>query len=471
MRRIHHRSAAAPSHSTSSQRLGTRLGWISAAACLALAACGGGGGGGSSPEPFGLVKVTAVDSFGGPVVGATIVGPQGSSQTDAQGGALVVLGASGSSATLTLSRATFTDQSIDVSSSAGKINEVAVTLKRVTSAAGGSLSTRSGVLPTVSSNGQELSFEIELVIVDGNSQALENLSAANFVLRSCAPDAVNSQVDCVRSASVDADMAYAPVQAAPDALALIPGRPAQSYAAGLLLDQSGSISQSDPTGARLFSTKAFLNGLGGADHALLAAFAGGSGALIPTQPLTLYPPFKDRTSAGAYFPTLDSLTALVGGDTPLYQSLDSMRQQVVGATGLPAGLAKAVVVFTDGADTRCGSPEACRSTRAQSILAANQDQLRIFTIGLSKDVDVATLGELANQTGGAFMYADSTEQLIPLYGSVGKLLSQTLSTYRLRWTVRAGAAGAFQPGNALLGRVQVTAGGSSFDVPFIVGLP
>ncbi|CAN5154664.1 hypothetical protein BH11PSE10_BH11PSE10_08370 [soil metagenome] len=471
MRRIHRRSAAAPSHPTPPQRLGTRLGWISAAACLALAACGGGGGGGNSPEPFGLVKVTAVDSFGAAVVGATIVGPQGSSKTDAQGGALVVIGAPGSSAMVTLSRATFTDKSIDISSTAGKINEVAVTLKRVTAPAGGSLSSRGSVLPTVSGNGQQMSFEIEIVVVDGNSQALENLSSANFVLRTCTPDPVDSRVDCVRGSSADTDMAYTPVQAGPEALALIPGRPAQAWAAGLLLDQSGSINQSDPTGARLFSTKAFLNGLGGEDRALLAAFAGGTDALIPTKPLTLYAPFKDRASASSYFPTLDGLAALVGGDTPLYESLDSMRQQVVGATALPAGLAKAVVVFTDGADTRCGSPAACRSTRAQSILAANQDQMRIFTIGLSKGIDVAALGELASQTGGAFMYADSTEQLIPLYGSVGKLLSQSLATYRLRWTVRAGAAGAFQPGNALLGRVQVNTGTGSFDVPFIVGVP
>ena len=471
MHQMNGRNTVAAGRAAPSQRRRWALSWVGAAVSLALAACGGGGGGNPSPEPFGLVKVSAVDGYGAAVAGATIVGPQGSSKTDAQGGALVVVGTPGSSATLTLSRATFADQSIDISSTAGKINEVSVTLKRVTSLAGGSLSSRSGVVPTVSSNGQQLSFEVELVVVDGNSQAIENLSSANFVLRTCTPDPADSRVDCVRGTSIDSDKAYAPLQAAPEGLALIPGRPAQPYAAGLLLDQSGSILQSDPTGARLFSTKAFLSGLGSDDHALLAAFAGGPSALIPTVPLTLYASFKDRASAASYFPTLDGLTSLVGGDTPLYQSLDTMRQQLVGATALPAGQAKAVVVFTDGADTRCGSPEACRSTRAQSIRAANQDQVRIFTIGLSKGVDVVALGELANQTGGAFLYADSAEQLIPLYGSVGKLLSLSLPTYRLRWTVQASAAGAFHSGDALLGRVQVNAGTRSFDVPFIVGIP
>ena len=474
MHQINHHHIAPPGRfSSRSQRLSWSPIWAgTTAACLALAACGGGGGGGtSSPEPFGLVKITAVDSFGGAIAGATITGPQGSSKTDAQGGALVVIGAPGSSATLTLSRATFADQSIPVSSTAGKINEVSVTLNRVTSAAGGSLSSRSGVAPTVSANGRQLTFEVELVVVDGNSQAIENLSAANFVLRTCTPDTIDSVVDCVRGGSAGADVAYTPVQAAPDALGLIPGRPAQAYAAGLLLDQSGSILQSDPTGARLFSTKSFLNGLGSDDRALLAAFAGGSVALIPTVPLTVYGSFRDRTSAPGYFPVLDGLTSLVGGDTPLYQSLDTMRQRMVSATELPTGQAKAVVVFTDGADTRCGTADSCRSTRAQSILAANQAQVRIFTIGLSKDIDVAALSELANQTGGAFLYADSAEQLIPLYGSVGKLLSLSLSTYRLRWTVQAAAAGAFHPGDALVGRVQVNAGSSTFNVPFLVGIP
>jgi hypothetical protein len=92
---------------------------------------------------------------------------------------------------------------------------------------------------------------------------------------------------------------------------------------------------------------------------------------------------------------------------------------VVSDASLPAGLTKAVVLFTDGGDTTCGSPEACRARREQSIQGANDNQMRLFTIGLSSGVDVAALGELANRTGGAFLYADTAEQLFPLYGSLG----------------------------------------------------
>ena len=138
---------------------------------------------------------------------------------------------------------------------------------------------------------------------------------------------------------------------------------------------------------------------------------------------------------------------------------------------MPAGLAKAIVIFTDGADTSCASLEACRASRLQAIQGANQDQVRLFTIGLSSEVDIVALGELANHTGGALLYADTAEQLLPLYGSVGQLLSLSLPTYRLRYTVRASAPGVFLPGYTLIGRVQVTTGAKTFDVPFIVGIP
>jgi len=71
------------------------------------------------------------------------------------------------------------------------------------------------------------------------------------------------------------------------------------------------------------------------------------------------------------------------------------------------------------------------------------------------------------------LYADSAEQLLALYGSVGKLLSLSLSlpTYRLKWTAQADAAGVFQPGSALLGRGQVRTNTGTIDVPFVVNLP
>lgn len=444
---------------------------VIAVLCLGflLAACGGGGAD-SSVTP-GVLRVIVSDSYGANVAGATVQGQRGLSTTDAQGAALVVTDAPNSTAQVHVSRTGFVDRSVSVTSSAGQINDVSVRLERVTSPAGGSMASRSGVVPSVDSTGQQMSFEIELVVVDGQSQPIENLTVANFVLRACTPDPSNNQVDCVRGTDAAADVAYAPASAAPQAATRIPGQVARPYAVALLLDQSGSIVLSDATGARLYSSKAFIDGLGADDQILLSAFAGGAGAIIPTRPLTIYGPWRQPADARSYFATLDSLALQVGGNTPLYTSIDTVRQELAASASLPQGLAKAIIVFTDGADTSCSSIETCRASREQSIAAAQRDQVRLFMIGLSSSVDIAALGELANQSGGALLYADTTEQLLPLYGSVGRLMSLSLPTYRLRWTVQAAAAGALRQGNSLLGRVQVTVGTRSFDVPFVVGVP
>jgi hypothetical protein len=449
-----------------------------------LSGCGGGGDGSVdsiTASTTGL-SVTVSDSYGAKVAGVTVEATVGDFTVTATTGAkddpntgeklgvaLLVFRGTPGTASGTISHPTFVSKTFEETLTANQLREIEVTLDRATSAAGGALTSRSGTPPSVAPGAQSMTFEIELVVVDGNSQPITNLTAANFVLRSCTPDPANDRVDCVRGdASFDA--AYVPVTGAPEAVALIPGAAAEAYAAALMLDQSGSIYTSDPTGARLYSAKAFLKSLGAEDSVLLSAFANGA-AMIPDIPLTVYPPFRDSVDAPSYFSTLDSLATLVGGNTPLYAALDLMPQQFASDTSLPAGIAKSVVIFTDGDDTDCGTAVQCRERRDLSITAANAAGLRVFTIGLSSGVNFETLGELANKTGGAFLFAESAEQLIPLYGSVGKLLSLSLPTYRLRWTLQTGTPDAFLPGHALLGRVEVNARTSTFDVPFIVGIP
>jgi len=443
---------------------------IVAAAVLGLAACGGGGGS-SQPTALGVVELTVTDGYGTAVAGALVAGPFGDAATDARGVALVLTNADGASTAVVVSRDSYLDQALTVVSTPGQVQGVAITLVRQTLAAGGSLSSRSGVLPTLGSSGQTLTFEIELVVVDGDALPVGRLTRADFALQACTPDPDNARVDCVRGAVAADDLPYAPVDSVPESLTQVPGGPARPYATALLLDQSGSMGQTDPTAARLYASKAFLDRLGVDDQALLSAFAGGPAALIPTVPLAVYGPFRAPAQARSYFDTLDSLAAQIGGNTPLYDSIDTLRQQWLGPAAVPAGLGQAMVVFTDGADTGCNSQLTCLTRRSQVIQAAVQDGVRLFTVGLSADADIAALGELANQTGGALLYADNVAQLVPLYGSVGKLMSLSLDTYRLRWTVRADAAGAFRSGQTLLGRVQVTAAGSRFDVPFVVGVP
>jgi len=250
-----------------------------------LAACGGGGSGATASggsTALGAVKVTVLDTFGAPVPLAAVQGPLGVASTDTQGASLVALAAPDATASLTVSREGFMDKSIDVRSSPGKVNECAVTLQRIRSAAGGSLSSRSGALPRASPDGQQFTFEIELVVVGADSEPIQNLGVTDFVLRPCAPNATTDVSDCVRSATVGNDTGCAALTPTAETFQVVTGGTVRPYAAALLIDQTGSIAQSDPTGARLFSAKAFFTGLGANDLALVAAFASGPGAIIAT---------------------------------------------------------------------------------------------------------------------------------------------------------------------------------------------
>jgi hypothetical protein len=312
-------------------------------------------------------------------------------------------------------------------------------------------------------------FEVELVLVNGASAPIENLVSSAFTLVACAPDLANDRTDCVRGDAVDTS--YVALTAAPESLSVVAAGAIRPYAATLLLDQSGSIAQSDPGGARLFAGKVFLGSLGADDRVLLSAFASGAGTAIAAAPLTVYGSFKGRAEAPAYFPTLDLLKSQLGGSTPLYDSIDAVGGQFAADPLLPADLARAIVVFTDGADTTCGTPQDCGLQRDETVRIANDAGIRLFTIGLGSGVDVAAMGDLANRTGGTFLYADSAEQLVPLYGSMGKLLSLGLPAYRLRWTIETPAAGALRQGQTLLGKVQVQVGTGTVNIPFAVPIP
>jgi hypothetical protein len=320
---------------------------------------------------------------------------------------------------------------------------------------------------TVGDGRTRLTFEVELFVVDADARPIGNLVAGDFALLPCTPDAARDGDECV----VGGDRAYTAVTATPEHLESIPSSTAAPFAAVLLMDQSASIAQSDPTGARLFAAKSMLSALGPDDQALLAAFAAAPNALIPTAPLNVYLPVRGRDDAGAYFGDLDALGSLLGGNTPLYSSIDAVVAQIASDPAVPAGKALAVVVFTDGRDNECQEAAACLAARERTIAQAIASQVRLFTIGLSDQADTGALGELAQRTGGALLFAQSPEQLTPLYSAIGALLGRGAPTYRVRWTVETDAAGGFPAGGQLLGRVRVDADGSSFELPIVVAIP
>jgi len=241
----------------------------------------------------------------------------------------------------------------------------------------------------------------------------------------------------------------------------------------LLFDQSVSLLTNDPTDARLFSAREFLGSLGGSDVAALAAFADGPTHLIPNEPVTLYPVgnpsfFSDGTKL---FADLDSLATLEDGGSPVYEGL--CRTIDFTLANAPAGVRRAVVLFTDGKNAPLAGGYAC-STLAQAIAkitstqAAPGGRVDVFSIGLSGDVDGVVLATLADAGNGVFLFAEDVTQLIPIYGSLGNLLSGSLSTYKLTYRISSTVDGTFQPGRTVRGVLAVDAGTSVVNIPFVV---
>jgi von Willebrand factor type A domain len=435
-----------------------------------LAGCGGGGGDAAEPaDQLGVAKLVVLDAFGAPVAGASVLPATAGATavlTDSLGVAYVT--AAPGALSLAISVPSFTPQVKEVTLSNGVVIAVPVTLQRATAAAGGALATRSGLVPQRSDDGRSLVFEVELVVVGADAQPVTGLVAGDFQLLPCVPDAATPVADCLRQAP--ADHGYQPGATA-TSLQVVPAQPVAAHTVGLLIDQSGSIADNDRLNARLYAAKALISTLAAGDQALLGAFAGGPGARLPLQPLTLLGAVPDAAAATQSFPALDALAGQSGGQTPLHDAIDAMRLQLVASPLLRPGLPRALVVFTDGADTGCSSAPACALRRQQVVDAAQADGLRLFTIGLSGRIDVEALSHLATAGGGAMLYAETVEQLIPLYGSLGKLMSLGLPTYRLRFSIDAGQTGVFAAGQTVLARARVQLRGQTVDIPLAVSLP
>jgi len=371
-----------------------------------------------------------------------------------------------------VSRESFISANVPVTVTANTTTSLDVTLVRITSATGGVLTTSSPVA-VVSNDGKTLEFSIQVVVVNENSQAINGLQNTAFTLRACTPNTATAEADCV-SGPVGFDAAYTVLGPGTDpSFQEIAGGAPQPYAASLLFDQSGSIARNDPTDARLYSAKEFLTSLGGSDYAAMAAFADGTATdiKIPQQPVTFYPvgnpAFFDNLRATDLFADIDSLANQEGGGTPLYEAL--CRGMEFTKAQAPAGIRRAVVVFTDGRNepATSGTSYICR-TLQQAIDRSAATDVDIFSIGLSGEVDGLVLATLADAGNGVFLFAEDVTQLIPIYGSLGNLLSGSLTTYRLTYRIGTEVADAFQAGRSVRGTLAVNAATNPVNLPFVV---
>lgn len=91
---------------------------------------------------------------------------------------------------------------------------------------------------------------------------------------------------------------------------------------------------------------------------------------------------------------------------------------------------QAVVVFSDGKDTRSGA------SRAQAIEAAKAQGVPVYALGLPVESDRDALRDLAHATGGAHLQAASADELRTLYQLIAE---QLRNQYYLRFASTFGA--------------------------------
>ena len=453
-------------------------------AAFALAACGGGGGGGggggnnANPNPppaapTGTVTVTVADEFAAPVKAAQISVASGSTTrtgTTDDDGAASIGNVPVGNADVSVSATGFEDTTTNVNVTESQASSVDLTMTRLTEPAAGLFAAQL-IQALAQTDGQTVTFELEVLVVADDTTtaaAIETLTAADFTLDACADTDPNT-VECLRGGAGQADIGYTVVSPTPDNFALNPGQAATPYAAALLIDQSESIEDNDPSDARLFATKLFMDNLGANDYVSVAAFAltraASAPSLLPDTPVTQISGFIQSDAAEDRFSDIDELGELEGGDTPLFAALDQQLDFTAANAPTDSGRRLAVVLFTDGVDSVCIASSNPPCGVNESIAKSVAQNVDIFTIGLGTDIDVDTMRQLAQGGRGFFLFAENAQQLLPIYRSLGELLSQTLATYRMEWTIRADAPATYQTGQTILGNLGIDTGDEVLNLP------
>lgn len=429
--------------------------------------------------PTGTVAVTVTDAFNTPVANVAIqVSIGGSNYTGTTGtnGIATITAVPTGSATVNATLPGFiTPAAKTVTVAANATASTSFQLVRVTEAAGGFITAQAAPGGIVAPN-TALTFDLTVIVIDKNGVPIPDLTSSAFSLRPCtyAAAAGNTPAtECVRGTT----SSYNQGSLVGSVLA-IPGGQRQSFSASLMIDQSGSIKTSDPTNARIFATKEFLTTVtpnaSYADEVRLSAFASstpGTAVLIPQEPISY---LGSKTNDGTtLFSALDTLAGKEQGDSPVYRVLDTEIRRLRSDPTTAAG--RAIVMFTDGQDQDTFCTDSGFNTeplcRAAIIALANQTpKVDIFTVGLSNQINAEALAALSEGGNGYFLFAENAAQLIPIYQSLGALLSKSQPTYKMRWTINSASTGLFVTNSTVLGTLQITVPSSTVSLPFAIRL-
>jgi hypothetical protein len=308
----------------------------------------------------------------------------------------------------------------------------------------------------------------------------------------CVPDTANDgsrfQPDCVAGAEgIDAPYAVLnnglPLASSKVVVCCYDGMWAPSLSSTLLLDQSGTVTSSDPGDRRLFAAKYFLTRGEPYRRISLAAFAAndaasGQPALLPQQPLMIFPVENPVVGAAGreLFPVVDALGSLEGGGTPLYDALDRL---IDFAAPGPDEIST-VFVVTDGRDTTCGTYSQCKERRRQVLQKSRDRKVTITTIGVSSGHTGADREAL-----GALSQGSYPGDRAAFWAGYSASLPATLRTALLnqRWPeprrdatfqIQAPSAGTFASGRTVIGTVRIRVCPEfcgDMEIPFTVEIP
>lgn len=205
------------------------------------------------------------------------------------------------------------------------------------------------------------------------------------------------------------------------------GNSTGNYSALMLMDQSGSISSTDPNDYRLDAAKTFTKNIGANNNAWLWSFNGST-----------FKKYGENFSADTttLLAQIEALRNQEGGSTPLYRS---QYNAIEACASKGDKQNKVVLTFTDGDDTEGGY------TNKQVSDFAVSKSVRLYNIGLGAGSSLELLPQ-AMAANGAFIYAKDARQLISMFGNLGKLLDLSAKFYDLEWRVNSLDSGIFTTG-------------------------
>jgi len=181
----------------------------------------------------------------------------------------------------------------------------------------------------------------------------------------------------------------------------------------LLMDRSGSMKGQKLTDAKT-AAKTFVDLQGSNNRAELISFAGS--AIIEVQ-------FTSMTADGktTVKNAIDKLTSV--DKTNIYEAIQKANSEL--DTKGRDNTLLVEILLTDGRPTT-------GNTKADDIIdlavSANATGIRIYTIGLGKDVDANLLSSIANATDGKYYFAPTSADLQAIYTEISQEISKIVGT-------------------------------------------